>query len=73
MQISMANDVDLNTLRVGSHAKRLHRGAAPISNEVVTEFQSDRARTDLPVRVLHASQVVRLKRVLLTDLAHPPR
>jgi hypothetical protein len=37
-----------------SHAKRLHRRAAPISNEVVTEFQSDSARTDSQVRVLHA-------------------
>jgi hypothetical protein len=37
---------------------RLHfpstAGLAPISNEVVTEFQLDKARTDSPLRVLHA-------------------
>src|SRR5947209_7748012 len=37
-----------------SHAKALRPGLAPPSGEVVTEFQSDSARTDSPVRILHA-------------------
>src|SRR4030095_5091391 len=35
-------------------AKRLRRGPAPITGEVVTYFQSDSSRTDSPVRVRHA-------------------
>jgi hypothetical protein len=37
-----------------SHAKRLRPGLAPTLGEVVTEFQSDSARTDSPVRILNA-------------------
>ena len=40
------------------HAARTRRvsaaGLAPTSGEVVTQFQSDSSRTDLPVRILHA-------------------
>jgi hypothetical protein len=35
-------------------AKRLRRGPAPITGEVVTYFQSDSSRMDSPVRVRHA-------------------
>src|SRR5436189_2715850 len=37
-----------------SHAKGLRPGLAPTLGEVVTEFQSDSARTDSPVRILNA-------------------
>src|SRR6266566_1395113 len=37
-----------------SHAKALRPGLAPTLGEVVTEFQSDKARTDSPVRILNA-------------------
>src|SRR4051794_23274150 len=37
-----------------SHAKDLRPGLAPTLGEVVTEFQSDKARTDSPVRILNA-------------------
>jgi hypothetical protein len=35
-------------------AKVSAAGLAPISCEVITQFQSDSSRTDSPVRILHA-------------------
>ena len=44
-----------------SHAKGLRRRACTTSGEVVTKFQSDSSRTDLPVRILYAQPRSRLK------------
>ena len=50
-----------NPHRGSSRAKGLRRQACAYSGEVVTKFQSDSSRTDLPVRILYAQPRSRLK------------